>query len=285
MLKSKLFKRINHHEVISSCMQALDITLRKDFYEELNRILLKELDIEYSSFFLNAHNSLDLYETNIESEQLKVEIESIVDYKDPDKEDFQSTFDNSEIVLIEKNDTLIYPTAAHRHIRCAMLLPLKNIGYWLLEDPRKFGDDKTTQELAKLSKLLEKLLLCHQRSYIDESLKIYTARSVYEEYREVTKTVCEVEISNLLELIKRYGDEVRVELLELVISQMEKENCLKGAIGITNNDLLIIYSYEHKDKVTKSLGRIVEAVEKLKLTIEHQVVQLKLSYNVQTFER
>lgn len=273
-------KKINHHKIISRCIHALDQCLRKDFYRELNSILLEELDIEYSSFFLNAHNSLNLYETNIRSQTIRQEIESIQEYKDLDGEDFQSAFKDEEIVFIEKGQALIYPTASHRNIRSAICLPLKGTGYWLLEDSRRVGEDAFIQELAKLSKVLEKLLKCHQKSYIDDRLNIYTARAVYEEYKDVSKTMCEISISNLHDLTKRYGNSVRIELLELVIEELERNADLRGAIGIENNDLLILYSLASKERISQAVEKIIKDIEKLKFTIEKETVQLNLAFKV-----
>jgi len=273
-------KKINRHEIISACIVSLDQSTRKEFFKELNSILIKELNIDYSSFFLNAHQSLNLYDSNIRSQTLRKELEQIISFRDPDGEDFSKSFIDEEIVLLERSKSLIYPTASHRVIRSAICMPLKGIGYWLIEDCRKIGEDDFVQELAKLSKLIEKLLTCHQKKYINDDLNIYTARAVHEEFSQVASSLSEVKITNLYDLMCKYGDLVRIELLELLVSELEKEDHLRGGIGIKNDDTLLVYTLATVDVLKRVIEKVVDLVQALKLSIEKDTVQLEIEFTI-----
>lgn len=278
----KLGKSIDHNKVVAACLQAVDVEGRKEFYRELNNVLIKELDVDYSSFFLNAGDNLNLYETNIRSDILKSEIESIISFSDPEGEDFKKTFEHQEIIFMERGTELIYPTAKHRHIRSAMCMPLEGIGYWFVEDSRKLGSDDFLQSMAKISKNLERIIRLHAKSYLNATFNIPTFMAIYNECRDIARSVIVLDVINLQELINNYGVEVRKDLMNIVIQAIQSEKDLKGGIGIRSDDLLIICSMQTPEKIKSAIERAVSVIEGYRLTIDSETVCLKLRHAVGT---
>ena len=274
-------KGIDRERTISEALSALKENSLTDFFKKLNTILLKELDVDYSSFFFYSYSNLELYETNISSEEMRRDFETIKEYRDPLGQDFREGFEG-KIVVIENSEKLNYPSAYHRSIRTVLFIPLSGVGFWVVEDNRKIGNDNLISAMAELSKQLEIIISLFRKNYLNSELDIYKLNYLIEELSEITKSVSVIKIENLEEICIKYGYSLKYEVLEVVINELKKEIAFRDGIGI-DSDENYIWIFSMYESVEKILEKTKKRIEEMNSTIDEDTVLLKIVYETERY--
>lgn len=258
----------------------------EDFIKEMNRILLEKLNVDYISFFSDCKKGvLFLSESTLQSNELRKELEKILKFRDPAGQDFSDAIGEDgqvlmHLVAIVNDDYLLYPSAFHRKIRSAIFIPVEDVGFFLIEDNRKIVTSTYIEMIENVFKAVTPCIQVFNRQFKDDVFKLPTKKYLSRKYKGIYRSVIKIYIDNINELYQAFSPGIRYDLYSILIDEVKEYQVLRE-IGIDQFDGLYIYSLSPKEEFQPLIDALKEKLERMKLTIDEQTVNMKVSYEIE----
>lgn len=290
MKKILKYKIINDIMVINSKNKNIFKNLKK-----INSLLIKELKLDYSSFFLYDpdNGSLQLKDTNILDYKLikklsDVEKETLIKYDN----DFDEAFNNKKTVRLSSKSNLNYPTAFDRNIRNAVFMPLimsdKILGFWLIESCNS-ENHLDIEETLIIGDQIASLVASGTYIFLDSLMKIPKRDFFLEFVNEALEkdsglSVVFADIDHFKKINDTYGHEIGDEVLK-AIGNIFNTN-IKGQDMIARyggEEIVLALSNCNKDIAEKRVDDIRKIVENTEFSLGDGTFSITCSFGVASY--
>lgn len=291
-------KGLNRYKVIKEIMEvsSREKNILK-VLKDINTIVLKELQMDYSSFFFINQNTKDLVlkETNIADNNLARELANIKGHKmefNGIQMDFNEILKKNSHIALEDAMYLDYPTAKKRKVKSIYLLPLvasgEVISYWLIENCsiNKIDED----QIVMLSDQIANIINSGLYTYLDPLMQI-PKRDFLVEYindnlnnEKYPITLVYADIDDFSNINNNYGHDIGDEVLKIV-SNIFSKNIRHTDMVVRQGGEEIVFCIPKMDKenAIDRIENIRKELESLEIEIEEKIVKVTSSFGLVTY--
>jgi len=279
----KTIKSLLHYKRIRDIIEvsSQDKNVMKSI-KKINSVLLSELEMDFSSFFIMKNSNLQLVDTNIHNLDLRKRLKNIKNYRSHNGEDFREAFsEDLKVVPIKSKNPLYYLSEEYRNIRNAVVIPLVQndnlCGYWLIEDNRSnYIDQIDFEELLILAKIVSIHIENGLNLYLDPLLKI-PKRDFFYEWLEAERqskdpfAIGFLDIDHFKNVNDTYGHATGDEILIIVaniISDSIRDDDIVSRYG--GEEILIGMRSIDRDNAIQRMNEIRLKISETMLIIDNK---------------
>jgi len=268
--------------------------------EEINKLLIEENDIMYSTIVSYDGDSHIVQISNVNSAYL----EAFKEISD------DSIFKNNALknipkyVTLPQGESLKYSSAKERGICSAMFMPLylndTYVGYWLMEDKRPNAFDRF--EKIQLSILKNNLVLIIENSNYQSTIEkmavsdrltgLYNRYYLYSKGRNLineypVSTIVIADIDHFKKINDTYGhdvgDDVLVNMVQTTLNSLSKQDIF---VRFGGEEFVIMFPGKAPDECKQKIDEIREIISKVKFaTSNNDFLNVTVSYGISIFQR
>ncbi|MCT4563755.1 MAG: GGDEF domain-containing protein [Maledivibacter sp.] len=265
--------------------------------KDINTILIKELQMDYSSFFFINQNTKDLVlkETNIADNNLARQLANIKDHKmefDSSQMDFIEMLKNNSRIAFEDDMYLDYPTAKNRSVKSTYIFPLLSSGeviaYWLIENCSINKIDEA--QIIILADQIANIINSGLYAYLDPLMQI-PKRDFLIEYiddnlnnENYPMTIVYADIDNFSNINNNHGHDIGDEVLKIVSNIFSKN--IRHADMVARQggeEIVFCIPRMNKELVIERIENIRKELESIEIEIEEKIIKVTSSFGLVTY--